>query len=109
MNLANVAARLPLYAAATPPGKIIATRVALLAKGGSFSASDVQIIQSVDSPGLTGATVTFKPGTNIDPLIGIVSGDDGLQLPMTNWMLSVQQGSAGISGLWMVIRYSLTK
>jgi hypothetical protein len=108
MNLANVAARLPLYTATTPPGKIIATRVALLAKGDSFSASDVQITQSVDKPGLTGATVNFKPGTNIDPLVGIVSGDDRLQLPITNWVLSVQQGSAGISGLWMVVRYSLT-
>jgi hypothetical protein len=64
MNLANMAARLPAYAATTLPDKLLAARVALLAKGDSFSASDVQIVQAVDRPGLAGATVNFKPGTN---------------------------------------------
>jgi len=69
MNLANVAARLPLYTASTSPSKIIATRVVLLAKGNSFSASDVKMMQAVDKPGLTRVSVDFKLGTNIDPLV----------------------------------------
>jgi hypothetical protein len=59
-------------------------------------------------PGLAGVSVDFKPGASIGPLVGIVSADDGLQIPMTSWVLNVKQGSAGIGGLWMVVRYSLT-
>ncbi|PVH76117.1 hypothetical protein DL98DRAFT_497477 [Cadophora sp. DSE1049] len=108
MNLDNVSSRLPLYASSTRPEKIVATRVALLARGSSFSASDVSLVQKMPNPSQTAQEVAFKPGRDIEPLTGIISGDDGLQLPMTSWTLKVKQGSADLQGLWMVVRYSLT-
>jgi hypothetical protein len=86
MTLAGLSARLPLYAASTPAGRIVATRIALLAKGDSFSGGDAQVVQAVDQPGLAGVSVDFKPGASIDPLVGIVSTDNRLQIPMTNWV-----------------------
>jgi hypothetical protein len=112
MTLESVSARLPLYAASTPPAKIVATRVAILAQtgsGGSFSSGDVTLTQIMANPSQTGTSVSFKPGVDIPPLTGIVSADDGLTLPMTSWTLSVKNASAAaVGGLWMVVRYSLT-
>jgi hypothetical protein len=112
MTLESVSARLPLYTARTPPAKIVATRVAILAQtgsGGSFSSGDVTLTQIMANTSQTGTSVSFKPGVDIPPLTGIVSADDGLTLPMTSWTLSVKNASAAaVGGLWMVVRYSLT-
>ncbi|KAK6529744.1 putative Insecticidal toxin complex protein TccB2 [Arthrobotrys megalospora] len=107
MNLNNLSNRLPVYAASTPPNKIITTSITILARGASVNPSDIQIAQKPDRPGQDGQTASFKPGVDVGGLVACVSADDGLQLPMTNWVLTVKQRSMNLSGMWMVVRYSL--
>ncbi|KAF2469532.1 uncharacterized protein BDR25DRAFT_304310 [Lindgomyces ingoldianus] len=108
MNLDNLSSRLPLYTTKHRPEKIIATRIAILAKGDNFNSSDVEIVQKGAKAGSqTEKSVAFKPGRDIEPLIGVVSAEDGLQLPMTSWQLKVKRASADVEGAWMVVRYSL--
>ena len=38
-------------------------------------------------------------GEDIEPLIEIISEDDGLVLPTTSWSLHVKQNRADLSGL----------
>ncbi|KAK6334785.1 putative Insecticidal toxin complex protein TccB2 [Orbilia javanica] len=107
MNLNNLSNRLPVYAASTPPNKIIATSITILARGASVNPSDIQIVQNPDRPGQDGQTASFKPGADVGGLVACVSADDGLQLPMTNWTLTVKQSSINLNAMWMVVRYSL--
>ncbi|KAK6511383.1 putative Insecticidal toxin complex protein TccB2 [Arthrobotrys musiformis] len=107
MNLNNLSNRLPVYAASTPPNKILATSITILARGTSVNPADIQITQKPDRPGQDGQTASFKPGVDVGGLVACVSADSGLQLPMTSWILTVKQGSLNLSGMWMVVRYSL--
>jgi Tc toxin complex TcA C-terminal TcB-binding domain/Neuraminidase-like domain len=108
VNLNKIFSRLPLFTASTPADKIIATSIAILAKGSSVTAGDVEIAEKPDRPGQEGQVVRFKPGVDIESLTGLASADEVLQLPMTSWILTVKQGSMDLRGMWMVVRYSLT-
>jgi hypothetical protein len=99
LTLPNLQDRLPIYTRNTPAGKIVATDISLAVhvSSGQLNAGDVTLAQANGS--------AFADGPAIGGLQQFVI--QGAATPVATWVFTVNNVTAVVDQLWLMIRYTL--
>ena len=99
LTLANLTERLPVYTRSTPAGKIIATDISLFVHvtSGVLNASDVTLAQDQNS--------SFSGGPAVGDLQQLAL--EGVSVPISTWVFTINNVTAVLDQMWLMIRYTL--
>jgi len=98
LSLATLFDRLPIYARSRKPEKVVATDVYLVTSD-ALSAPALTLTQGSD-------TYSFSGGPPVGSLKSFASS--GIDAPMKDWQIQIQDVKTPITKLWLLVRYTLT-